>query len=68
MSNAAQVEARLIILAQFRDAVRAVSPKLYTNLKQRQDLSEIIIETMDDLEDELDLIRDKERKSAEDVW
>lgn len=42
---------KLIILSQWRDAIRQLSPRIYKSLKHRQDLLLVIIEALEDLED-----------------
>ncbi len=46
--------AQIIIFTQYRDAMRGVSPRLFKNEKHRQDMLMTLIETLSDLEDELD--------------
>jgi type III secretion protein W len=43
-------EAKVIVLTQFRDAIRGLSPRLYKSVKARQDLLVVILETLEDLE------------------
>lgn len=45
--------AQVIVFEQYRDAIREVAPRIYRNLKHRYDLLEAIIETLEELEDEL---------------
>lgn len=45
-------EAKVVILTQFRDAIRGLSPRLYKSLKQRQDLLMVILESLEELEEE----------------
>lgn len=47
-----EVVAQIIILTQYRDALRHLSPKLFQSERHRQDLLAILIETLSDLEDE----------------
>jgi len=57
--------ARIIILSQYRDAIRQVSPRLYKSLKHRQDLLLVIMEALEELEEieeEEEEKRDKEEK------
>ena len=43
-------EEKIVIFMQYRDAIRGLAPRLYRNLKHRQDLLLIIIEVLDELE------------------
>jgi type III secretion protein W len=47
-----EILAQIIIITQFRDAVRNVSPRLYRNNKHKEDLLEAIIEALEELEEE----------------
>lgn len=49
-----EVAAQIIIFTQYRDALRHISPKLFKSERHRQDLLLTIIETLSDLEDELE--------------
>jgi len=52
------VAAEIIILSQFRDAVRAISPQFYRSIQHRDEVYMAIIEALEDLEDELEEIED----------
>lgn len=41
---------KIIVLSQYRDAIRQLSPRLYKSLRHRQDLLLVILETLDELE------------------
>ncbi len=43
--------AKIVILIQWRDAIRQLSPRLYKSLKHRQDLLLVIIEALEELEE-----------------
>lgn len=43
-------EEKIVIFLQYRDAIRGLSPRLYRDLKHRQDLLMIIIELLEELE------------------
>lgn len=43
---------KVIVLQQFRDAVRELSPRLYKSARHRQDLLLIILEALEELEEE----------------
>lgn len=43
---------KVIVLTQYRDAIRQLSPRLYKSLKQRQDLLLVILETLESLEED----------------
>ncbi|MCH9609454.1 MAG: hypothetical protein S4CHLAM45_09740 [Chlamydiales bacterium] len=45
-------EEKAIILSQFRDAIRGISPRAYKSDKHRQDLLLALIETLEQLEEE----------------
>lgn len=63
MGISEEVLAQIIIFAQYRDALRNVSPKLFKSDKQRQDLLMCLIEALTDLEDELE--EDEEEEEEE---
>jgi type III secretion protein W len=42
---------KLIVLIQYRDAIRGLSPRLYKSLKHRQDLLMVILESLEELEE-----------------
>lgn len=42
---------KIIVLMQYRDAVRQLSPRLYKSLKSRQDLLLVILESLEELEE-----------------
>lgn len=44
--------AKIIILSQWRDAIRQLSPRIYKSLKHRQDLLLVILEALEELEEE----------------
>jgi type III secretion protein W len=44
--------AAIIIISQFRDAIRGVSPRIFKALKERDDLLEVILKCLEELEDE----------------
>ncbi len=46
--------AQIIIYTQFRDGMRQVAPKLFKSEKHRQDLLLTLLDTLSDIEDELD--------------
>jgi len=43
---------KIIILMQYRDAIRELAPRIYNSLKHRQDLLMLIIEALEELEEE----------------
>lgn len=43
-------EEKVIILSQYRDAIRGLSPRVYKSLKHRQELLLALLETLDQLE------------------
>ncbi|MBS0624246.1 MAG: hypothetical protein JSS62_06470 [Verrucomicrobia bacterium] len=45
-------EERIILLTQYRDAVRGLSPRMYQNIKHKQDLLLAIIDALTELEPE----------------
>lgn len=47
-------EAKVIILSQFRDAIRQLSPRLYKTARHKQDLLLVILDTLEELEEEED--------------
>lgn len=42
---------KIIILMQYRDAIRGLAPRLYKSLRQRQDLLLVILESLEELEE-----------------
>ena len=52
--HVSQVPAQIIVFEQFRDAIRQVAPRIYRSLQHRYDLLMAILETLEDLEDELE--------------
>lgn len=46
--------AKMIILMQFRDAIRNLSPRLYKSLRHRHDLLLVIIEALEEVEEKED--------------
>jgi type III secretion protein W len=56
-SSAMEIEGKIIpqivVFQQFRDAIRQVAPRIYRSLQHRYDLLTAIIETLEELEDEL---------------
>lgn len=51
---AEEFNAQIIVFTQYRDAMRNLSPKLFKSDRHRQELLMTFIETLSDLEDELD--------------
>ena len=49
-----ELAAQIIILTQYRDAMRHISPKLFKSERHRQELLLVLIETLSDLEDDFD--------------
>lgn len=43
---------KMIVLTQYRDAIRQLSPRLYKSLRHRQDLLLVILETLEELEED----------------
>lgn len=43
--------AKILILMQYRDAIRGLSPRLYKSMRHRQDLLLVILETLEELEE-----------------
>lgn len=41
---------KVLVIAQFRDAIRGLSPRVYKSVKHRQDLLMALLETLDQLE------------------
>jgi type III secretion protein W len=42
---------KIIVLMQYRDAIRGLSPRVYKSLRHRQDLLLVILETLEELEE-----------------
>lgn len=49
-----EIAAQIIIFTQYRDALRHISPKLFKSERHRQDLLMTMLETLSDLEDEME--------------
>lgn len=49
-----EVAAQIVIFTQYRDALRHISPNLFKSERHRQDLLMTMIETLSDLEDEME--------------
>jgi len=60
--GADSIIARIIIITQFRDAIRAVAKdQIYRSIEHRDELLAVIVETLESLEDQLeDLIKQQE--------
>ncbi|MBN4066945.1 type III secretion system gatekeeper subunit SctW [Simkania negevensis] len=54
--------AQIILFSQMRDAVRGVSPRIYSSIKQRWELLLAIMEALEELEDELEEEEDELRE------
>lgn len=58
--------AKIIVLSQFRDAIREVAiNQIYKSLQHRDELFMAIIEALEDLEDELEEAEEREREKEE---
>jgi len=44
---------KILVLMQFRDAIRGLSPRLYKSIRHRQDLLLVILETLEELEERI---------------
>jgi type III secretion protein W len=55
--------AQIIILTQYKDAIRGVAPKLFRSTKHRQDLLMALIETLSELDDMLEEEEEEEEKN-----
>jgi type III secretion protein W len=49
-----EIIAQIIIFTQMRDAVRQISPRLYKNHQQKEDLLTAILEALEELEEEVE--------------
>ena len=54
--------AQIIIFTQMRDALRQTAPKLYKSTKERQNILNAFLETLEELEDNLDEDEEEEEK------
>ena len=50
---AEELAAQVVVFTQYRDAMRHVSPKLFKSERHRQEILMALMETLSDLEDEL---------------
>ena len=62
MGIAGEELAQLIIYLQFRDAMRGVAPRLFRDEKHRQELLMCFMETLEDLEEELEEEEEDDQK------
>ena len=51
---------KIIILTQWRDAIRGLSPRLYKSIKHRQDLLLVLVEALEELEEKEEEEEDEE--------
>lgn len=49
-----EIEKKIVVLTQFRDAIRELSPRLYKSMKHRQDLLAVVIEALEELDEDLE--------------
>ncbi len=47
-------ESKIIILSQYRDAIRNLAPRIYRSPKHKQELLHVILETLEELEDSME--------------
>jgi type III secretion protein W len=59
---------QIIIFTQYRDAIRGVSPKLFRSSKHRQDLLMSLIETISELDDQLEEEAEEEEGVTKKGW
>jgi type III secretion protein W len=52
--------AQIILYTQLKDAIRQVSPRLYKNLQQKEDLLTCLLEALEELEEELEEDEDED--------
>ncbi|MCY3974779.1 MAG: type III secretion system gatekeeper subunit SctW [Simkaniaceae bacterium] len=57
-----EVAAQIIIFTQYRDALRHISPKLFTSERHRQDILITVLETLSDLEEEMEEEEEEEEE------
>lgn len=50
----------IILLSQYRESIRAISPRFYRSVQHRDEVYMAIIEALEDLEDELEEIEEAE--------
>lgn len=50
---------KMLIITQYRDAIRGLSPRLYKSLRHRQDLLLVILQTLEELEDRFEEMEDE---------
>jgi type III secretion protein W len=49
-----QLEEKIVLLTQYRDATRQLSPRLYKSLKHKQDLVTALLEALEELDEQLE--------------
>lgn len=54
------IQVKIIVLQQMRDAIREVGSLLYKSIEQRNELHTAIIEALEELEDELEELKEKQ--------
>ena len=57
---AEEIAAQVIVFTQYRDAMRNISPKLFKSERHRQEVLMALMETLSDLEDEMEDDEDEE--------
>lgn len=59
-----ELEAQMIIFSQYRDAMRNISPLLFLSERHRQEVLTVFMETLSDLEDEIDEEEEEEEEET----
>ncbi|MEI6242752.1 MAG: type III secretion system gatekeeper subunit SctW [Chlamydiota bacterium] len=60
-----EIAAQIILITQMRDAIRQVSPRLYKNDQQKQDLLSAILEALEELEEKYEEKEEEEKPKKE---
>jgi len=60
LRNFETVMLEIILLSQYRESIRAISPRFYRSVQHRDEVYMAIIEALEDLEDELEEIEEAE--------
>jgi CCR4-NOT transcriptional regulation complex NOT5 subunit len=54
--------AQAIVFSNYRDSLRYVSPRLFKNEKQRQDLMQALVECVSELDEKIEELEDEEEE------
>lgn len=61
-----ELAAQLIIYTQMRDALKQIAPRYFRNLQHREELTKVLLDTLEEIEDELEEEEEKEKEKGGD--